>query len=236
MTNRSDIIGSLLGSGAIASAMIFAFTVLLFACGVGWTFPALYCLSWPPLLVATHVFAIAAIVKCPGGGRVCGAVGLSVFWGSILFGMLLVSILDPWGPSAFNYNTKGVNPENLYGAYVADENSQQWLGQNGYTNSSGSFVVSRDGALVFHDIPDIWHFDPAGSYESVTGRWTIAQNQAVFAIKANFPVNTNKPRYTVCDFNIVNECPPHVIQLVIDHNRGFQIRYKHVSGQDANLR
>lgn len=135
-----------------------------------------------------------------------------------------------YGPKAFNYSTNPVAITNLFGTYVFDGTNAAVLKQNSFTNFSGTIRLNSDRTFTCSDIPCILYPVKPGEYFSASGKWRVIQNEAICEVELYDLDSGSLNGYSAYSFPILNETPPHGLQLTINHNEGYYIRYRRSEG------
>lgn len=142
--------------------------------------------------------------------------------------LLLVAACHPegcYGPKAFDYNTKPVVTSDLFGSYTLD-GPHVILEKYAFTNYTGSIQLKPDMTFVCSDIPSIFYPPKPGVYFSSTGQWEVVHNGNIWEVKLHSPSADSLAGFGSLTLPILNEAPPHGLELTINHDEGYFIRYR----------
>jgi hypothetical protein len=147
----------------------------------------------------------------------------SFFFAAILFVALhLTGCEGLYGPKAFNYNTSGVVASNLFGAYHLDDTT--WvLAKKGYTNTAGSIVLKADMTFQVTDIPCLQN--GANNYSTASGSWKIQKQDAIWVVALSPQKGQTLCGFSGLTFPVLKDVPPHGIEIHINHDEGYWVRY-----------
>lgn len=135
-----------------------------------------------------------------------------------------------FGPKAFNYVTLPVTASNLFGGYSFDGTNVHILKQNGFTNYSGSIRLNTDMTFTCTDLPCILNPIQPGQYFSATGKWRIIPNGAISEVEFYEMNSGSFNGNAIYTMPVLNETPPHGLELTINHSAGYYIRYRRSEG------
>lgn len=144
------------------------------------------------------------------------------------FVMLLMVSCHPegcYGPRAFDYNTKGVAIADLAGTYSFDGTNASVLNKHGFTNHSGFISLKPDMTFICSNVPGISGIPNPGVYLSSTGKWRTVKTAAIWEVELYDGDFTGMAGSTLtCP--VLGESPPHGIELMINHDEGYWLRYR----------
>jgi hypothetical protein len=128
-----------------------------------------------------------------------------------------------YGPKAFGYNTQGVAVSNLFGIYRFDGTNASILNQNGFTNHAGYIELRSDMTCVLSNVPRMWLNPAASVYVSGTWKWKPMKpvhEGGAWELEILAPSSDGLGPDNL-SFPILNESPPHGIEIDINHNLGY---------------
>jgi hypothetical protein len=147
---------------------------------------------------------------------------------------VLVSLTGcQWDPYTSVYTGKQPKPEDLVGMYVPDEATAHFIAAH-YSASEVSIVLSADGTINLHNIPDCWETpfgETEGGFDSGTGRWTIQKHQEWWVLGVNIWTDGFSSRghahiNLTTEIFLVGEKPPYIIHLTIgDPDAGNALQF-----------
>jgi hypothetical protein len=131
-----------------------------------------------------------------------------------------------YGPRAFNYNTTTVAVSDLVGTYTFDGTNASVLNRLGFTNHSGFISLQPDLTFVCSNVPCVVGIPKPGVYLSSTGKWRTVKRSAIWEVELYDGDFDGRAGFVALSFPVVGESPPYGIQLTINHDEGYWVRYR----------
>jgi len=131
-----------------------------------------------------------------------------------------------YGPRAFNYNTSGLTASNLVGTYTFDGTNASALIKHGFTNHSGFISLKPDMTFVCSNVPCVVGIPKPGVYLSSTGKWRIVKTAAIWEVELFDGGFDAMSGLVALSFPVLGKFPPHGIELTINHDEGYWVRYR----------
>lgn len=131
-----------------------------------------------------------------------------------------------YGPRAFNYNTTRVAVSNLVGTYTFDGTNASVLNRYGFTNHSGFISLKSDMTFVCSNVPCIVGIPKPGIYSSSTGKWRAVKTAAIWEVEMYDGDSDGIAGFSTLRLPVLSESPPHGIELTINHDDGYWVRYR----------
>jgi hypothetical protein len=147
--------------------------------------------------------------------------------------LLLMASCDPagcYGPRAFNYNTTGVAVSNLVGTYTFDGTNAAVLSRYGFTNHSGVIRLLPDMTFAFSNVPCIVGLPKPGVYSSSGGKWRAVKTAGIWEVELYDADPEGIAGFSTLSLPVLGSSPPHGLELTINHDEGYWVRYRHSPG------
>ena len=144
--------------------------------------------------------------------------------------LLLMASCHPegcYGPRAFDYNTTGVAVSNLVGTYTFDGTNAAILTRKGFPNHSGFISLRPDMTFGCSNVPNMVGIPKPGVYlSSSSGSWRVTKSRVIWEVELTDGDFEGMAGWSLLRFPVVGERAPYGIELMIDHDEGYWLRYR----------